>query len=301
MELAAHATGLYWDWWEGYRFDRAIRAWACGETSEVVRETIQLLLLGNAGQHGTGCLPKNTMVEVIPARGTPDLLDSIRVRHVNGGVSVIGLKSYQRQRESFQGETLSWIWLDEEPPIDIYTECLTRTNVGSGPIWVTVTPLLGMSDTVSRFMLDPSADRTVITMTIDDCAHYSADEKQKIIASYPAHEREARTRGVPSLGSGRIFPVTEESITSDQQHFPPHWPRLGAMDMGWDHPFAAVELVWDRDTDTVYVTKAYRLREADTDIARRRAQVLGASSLDVAARRQARDLGRRRHLPGQAV
>ena len=34
------------------------------------------------------------------------------------------------------------------------------------------------------------------------------------------------------------------------------------MDFGWDHPFAAVELAWDRDTDTVYVVKAYGVREA---------------------------------------
>src|SRR5215216_3581913 len=34
------------------------------------------------------------------------------------------------------------------------------------------------------------------------------------------------------------------------------------MDFGWDHPFAAIELACDRDTDTVYVIKAYRLREA---------------------------------------
>ena len=31
---------------KGHRFDRAIRAWGCGEASEVVRETTQLLLLG---------------------------------------------------------------------------------------------------------------------------------------------------------------------------------------------------------------------------------------------------------------
>ena len=54
MELAMHVTGQYPSWWEGHRFDRAIRAWACGETSEVVRETTQLLLLGSSGQHGTG-------------------------------------------------------------------------------------------------------------------------------------------------------------------------------------------------------------------------------------------------------
>ena len=99
-------------------------------------------------------------------------------------------------------------------------------------------------------------------MTIDDVQHYSDDERKKIIASYPAHELEARTKGVPVLGSGRIFPVPEEQIAIDHHDFPPHWPRIGGMDFGWDHPFAAVELVLDRDADVVYVSRAYRLREA---------------------------------------
>src|SRR5262249_15616376 len=88
------------------------------------------------------------------------------------------------------------------------------------------------------------------------------DEKKKIIASYPQHELDARTRGIPILGSGRIFPVSEENIAIENRAFPPHWPRIGAMDFGWDHPFAAVEVVWDRDTDTVYVARTHRLREA---------------------------------------
>jgi phage terminase large subunit-like protein len=199
---------------------------------------------------------------LVSARGTPDLLDSIKVEHISGGVSVIGLKSYQRGRESFQGETLDYLWFDEEPPADIFTEGLTRTNVNQGPVWVTFTPLLGMSETVRRFLLEPSPDRSVTTMTIDDVGHFTAEEKAKIIASYPAHEREARTRGIPTLGSGRIFPVLEERLAIEQRDFPKHWPRIGGMDFGWDHPFAAVELVWDRDTDTVYVTKTYRVREA---------------------------------------
>jgi hypothetical protein len=99
-------------------------------------------------------------------------------------------------------------------------------------------------------------------MTIDDVEHYSEDEKKKIIASYPAHEAEARIKGIPVLGSGRIFPVAEETLAIDNREFPSHWPRIGGMDFGWDHPFAAVELVWDRDTDTVYVARTHRLREA---------------------------------------
>jgi hypothetical protein len=98
-------------------------------------------------------------------------------------------------------------------------------------------------------------------MTIDDVMHFSTEEKQRIIASYPEHEREARTKGIPILGSGRIFPIAEERIAIEHRDIPPHWPRIGGMDFGWDHPFAAVELAWDRDTDTVYVVKAYRIRE----------------------------------------
>jgi phage terminase large subunit-like protein len=262
METAMHATGRYPDWWKGKRFDRPTIGWVAGTTNETTRDTVQRILAGRPGQHGTGCIPKDGILELVPARGTPDLLDSIKVRHTSGGISAIGLKSYQRGRESFQGETLDYLWFDEEPPADIYTEGLTRTNVSQGPVWVTFTPLLGMSEVVRRFLLEPSPDRSVTTMTLDDVDHYSADEKAKIAASYAAHEREARTKGVPTLGSGRIFPVADEMLAIEQRDFPSHWPRIGGMDFGWDHPFAAVELVWDRDTDTVYVSKCYRIREA---------------------------------------
>jgi phage terminase large subunit-like protein len=98
------------------------------------------------------------------------LLDTIKVNHVSGGVSVIGLKTYPSGREKFQGETLDFAWLDEECPSDIYTETLTRTNVGAKPVWLTFTPLLGMSEVVRRFLNDKSPDRHVTTMTIDDVA-----------------------------------------------------------------------------------------------------------------------------------
>jgi hypothetical protein len=31
-------------------------------------------------------------------------------------------------------------------------------------------------------------------MTIDDAEHYTPEQREKIAASYPAHEREARTK-----------------------------------------------------------------------------------------------------------
>lgn len=103
--------------------------------------------------------------------------------------------------------------------------------------------------------------RHVTTMTIYDVDHYTDEERKQIIASYPAHEREARAKGVPTLGSGRIFPVEEEAIKVDPFKIPAHWPRINGIDFGWDHPAAATQLAWDRDADVIYVTRAHRARE----------------------------------------
>lgn len=104
--------------------------------------------------------------------------------------------------------------------------------------------------------------RHVTRMTIDDADHYTPERRAAIIASYPPHEREARANGVPTLGSGRIFPIEESAIVIEAIDIPPHWVQIGGLDFGWDHPTAGAKVAWDRDTDTVYVTAAYKVREA---------------------------------------
>lgn len=100
--------------------------------------------------------------------------------------------------------------------------------------------------------------RHVTFMTIDDAEHYTPEEREAIVAAYPAHEREARAKGIPVLGSGRIFPVPEEDIKVSPFPLPKFWPRIGGLDFGWDHPSGAVDLAWDTESDIVYVTKAHR-------------------------------------------
>lgn len=103
--------------------------------------------------------------------------------------------------------------------------------------------------------------RSITRMTIDDAEHYTPDARAAIIASYPAHEREARVRGIPTLGSGRVFPVSDETIEEDAIAPAKHWPLIGGIDFGWDHPTAAVKIAWDRDADCVHVLNSYRVRE----------------------------------------
>lgn len=261
-EAAIHLTGRYPAWWQGRRWGRPVAAWAAGHTGEAVRDTVQRVLLGRPGSPGSGMLPADAVVECRAARGQAGLFDTITVAHATDGTSLLKFKSYDQGRERWQGETLDFVWFDEEPPLPVYTEGLARTNATGGLAWLTFTPLLGMSDVVRRFLMERSPDRSDTCMTIDDARHIPPEQRARIVAAYPPHEREARARGVPALGQGRIFPVAEEAIAVPAFAVPGHWPQIGALDFGWDHPTAAVRLAWDRDADIVYVTASYRLREA---------------------------------------
>ncbi len=103
--------------------------------------------------------------------------------------------------------------------------------------------------------------RHVTTMTIHDAEHYTPAERQAIIDAYPVHERDARTRGIPIMGSGRVFPLAEEALIVAPFAVPAHWVQINGLDFGWDHPFAAVNCAWDRDGDVFYVCREYAERE----------------------------------------
>lgn len=263
-EVSMHLTGRYPAWWAGKVFTRPNHWLAGSETGELTRRGVQRILLGRdpKTELGTGTIPGDCIEGVTWARGVPELVDTIYVRHATGGRSSISLKSFDQGREKWQADTVDGVWFDEEPPEDVYFEGITRTNRTFGPVFLTFTPLKGMSGVVRRFLMEQSDDRGQVTMTIDDAEHYTPEERARIIASYPPHEREARTKGVPSLGSGRVFPVAEEDITIPARAIPAEWVQLGGMDFGYDHPFGAVKLAWDREADVLYVTATYRKREA---------------------------------------
>lgn len=262
MECAYHLTGIYPDWWEGRRWDRPIIAWAGSDTGETTRDNPQRALIGLVGEFGTGSIPKRLIGTYKSALGVADLLDYVKVKHVSGGWSTLRLKYYAQGRQKWQGPPVDYVWYDEEPPADIYDEGLARTIATGGCASLSFTPLLGMSEVVQRFLLADSSDRHDTNMTIDDAEHIPAEERERIIASFAPHEREARSKGIPTLGSGKIFPIAESELSWESEDLPPHFVWLGGIDFGWDHPTAAVKCAWDRDTDTFYVVQAYKRREA---------------------------------------
>jgi hypothetical protein len=72
----------------------------------------------------------------------------------------------------------------------------------------------------------------VVGATWDDVRHLSAEQKAALWGSIPPYRRDARSKGIPQLGSGAIYPVPESEIVVDPFELPPHWPRGSSGDDG---------------------------------------------------------------------
>lgn len=256
-ETTLHLTGRYPDWWNGRRFNHPVEWWAASDTGETTRDILQLEFMGKIDHLGTGMIPRDLIIgDPSRRRGVADAIDTVRVRHVSGGESSLSFKSYDQGREKFQGTKKHGISLDEEPDMGVYTECLTRlmaTVPGEedGMMICTFTPLKGMSAVVLTFLNEPGPNRFVLTMGFDDAPHLSPESKAKLLASFPPHERDARSKGIPQLGSGAIYPVPESDIIVADFAVPDHWPRGYGLDVGWNRTSAGFH-AWDRGNDIVY-------------------------------------------------
>jgi phage terminase large subunit-like protein len=253
-ETVLHLTGRYPAWWQGRRFNRPISAWAAGDTAKTTRDIIQKILLGSIGEFGTGMIPVDCLVRTTAKPGVADAIEGIFVKHASGGTSELILKSFDQGREAFQGTNRDLIWLDEEVDRSIYVECLLRTMTTGGIVMTTFTPLSGMSELVVDFIDQPESDtgKFCIHATWDDVPHLSQEAKAELLASIPPYQREARSKGVPVLGSGAIYQVAESDILVSDFPIPDHYSRCYALDVGWNKT-AAIWGARDNETGVTYL------------------------------------------------
>lgn len=275
-ELTCHLTGLYPAWWPGRKFHRPIDAWAAGKTGQTTRDIIQLKLLGPVNAIGTGLIKKELIHDLSSRRGLPDAYEKIYVKSASGGISELGLKSFDQGRQSFEGTKKDVVWLDEEADLGVYTECLLRTadTTGKGDnglLMLTFTPLLGMSEVVLQFLPGGSIEekclgpKSVIMASWDDAPHLDEQTKADLLASIPPFQRDARSKGIPQLGAGAIYPVPESDIFVPDFELPKHWPRVYGMDVGWNRtavPWGSI----DRETDVLYLYSEHYRGEVEPSV-----------------------------------
>lgn len=277
-EMTLHLTGRYPKWWKGAMFDAPVNAWSAGDTGKSVRDIIQAKLLGPWGQFGTGLIPKEDIVKWTSKSGVPEAVDTLTVKHYDqdglyDGNSIIAFKSYDQGRESFQGTEQDVIWLDEESNESIRSECILRLMTTNGILMETFTPLRGLTPVVMTYLPDGecadgiavNGQRAMIMAGWDDVPHLTEAQKALMLSETPPYLRDARSKGVPSLGAGAIYPVPESEVFIDDFAVPQHWVRLYALDVGWNRT-AALWGAWDRDSDTIYCYAEHYKGQAEPSI-----------------------------------
>jgi phage terminase large subunit-like protein len=259
-EVVTHCIGDYPSWWKGKKFNKPVFCWVCGETGDIVRDSIQRDLIGYDGM-GTGIIPKDKYAkEPFALQGVSGAFGQYFIKHKSGGVSTIIIKTYHKGVAGFEAAKVDVVMLDEQCPLDIYVECKIRTMTTNGIVFLTFTPTKGLTDTVLHFTDPPEEDRSkprfVINVGWDDVPHLSKEQKEKMLAEIPPHMRDVRSKGLPYLGTGAIYPVAEQDILVKPFKIPNHWPRAYGFDPGWNKT-AAVWGAHDKENDILYLYSEY--------------------------------------------
>lgn len=269
-----HLMGDYPLEWEGYKFDASVKMWLLGYSGEKTRDLLQYELFGrmeNQKLQG-GLVPADKIIDYKAMGGTSGALREVRVKHSGGGISTCQFWSYSQGQHALMGDCVDWYHIDEEPKDQkIYPQVLVRTATGDnnkgGRGILTFTPENGRTELVVKFMDDPSSGQSFIQKGWDDAPHLSEDVKTTLLESFPVHQRDMRSKGVPMLGHGRIYDMSESFITCDSFEIPKHWFVINGMDFGWDHPQAHIQLAWDKDGDEFYITNAWKQRQTLPEVA----------------------------------
>lgn len=289
-ESVYHMTGMYPDWWKGRVFDKPTRGSANGINTKQMRGSCQRIMMGNGApweRNGGGLVPKELLLDVKTVHGVADAIDIIKVRHRSGGISTCYFRSAEQDWESQQGEEYDWCWIDEEQPPSVakkyYDELVTRTWTTKGTVYWTVTPQRGQTEMVQLFwrglslekdfmQFGEDGNRVLLRMEIDDAKHLLPEVREAIkndVQNREPHLAEARLRGIPTIGTGLIYPIPNSEIAIERKDFDidySGWEFIAGMDLGFVTSFTAV--VWfayDRKMRRTVLFDAFKIRKETPD------------------------------------
>ena len=248
-----------------YRENRPnVSGWVVSLSSQVQRDVAQKKILNY--------LRKDWIEEIVMLSGRKDapevgVIDLIRVKNVFGGVSVIGFKSCDQGREKFQGASLDFVWFDEEPPKDVYTECRMRVMDKQGDIFGTMTPLKGLTFAYTDIFLNKYNDEEIWYefMEWSDNPYLSEREVQRLESGLDSSELQSRRYGRFASAEGLVYPEFDERAHVIEPFvLPKEWQDKIAIDPGLNNPLAALWFAVDFD-DNVYVVAEHFAAGKDVD------------------------------------
>ena len=274
METCFHLTGNYPDWWDGHRVlprlnvtnnEYELNAWVLGTDSKTVRDSLQSKIIGTVNRDfNDGCIHPDYIYknDKLMARGVPDAVDTIYIKHKSGARVKLQFRSYEQGRENLQAATIDFVYCDEEPPADVMGELRARITATNGFLYMAFTPLKGMTPLVQEFWMHDNPEKFLVCMNIYEAKHFTPEKLKKIESLYAGlseAERQARMMGIPTMGSGMVYPFDDSDLMYDSFPLPKNFRRIGGLDFGrGEHPTAIVWVALDPMTDVAYVYDAVK-------------------------------------------
>ncbi len=216
-----------------------VRGWVVSLSTRVQKDVAQQKVLSY--------LQKDWIEDIVMVSGKKSnaesgVIESILVRNVFGGISVIGFKSCEEGREKFQGASLDFVWFDEEPPQDVYQECKMRVLDTEGDIFGTMTPLKGMTFIYDEIYVNASADPEVFCIFMEwaDNPFLSQSEIKRLSSTMSAEELEARRYGkFVDKDYGLVYPEFDVQVhVVSPFEVPQSWYDKFAIDPGLHNPLS---------------------------------------------------------------
>lgn len=248
-----------------YRKNRKdVFGWAVSLSAQVQRDVAQAKILKY--------LPKSWIADITMLSGRKDspssgVIDQIKIKNVFGGISTLGFKSCDQGREKFQGSSLDFVWFDEEPPHDIYDECLMRVMDKRGDIFGTMTPLKGKTFVYNEIYLNRRKNPEIWheCMTWEDNPYLSKKEAKLLEGALDSGSLDARKFGKFSDGAGLVYPEFDESIhVVEPFAIPREWQDNISIDPGLNNPLSAHWYCVDWDGN-IYVIAEHFASGRDID------------------------------------
>jgi phage terminase large subunit-like protein len=284
QQAAYFITGRYPSFYDGHRFEFAPNGVCLANNAQDIREIWQDYLFGGPITNGQGFIPDDLIVKKIYSN--KGVLESIHVKHESGGIAQCQFKTYGQGVDKMQGKRYNFAFIDEEPDsLELYHEILLRLmdtgdGKGQGIMILTMTPKKGMTNLVSYFMNRKIIKDTKYGKTEEEYyispeslengkiyfhtdwneTHFLSEEsKERYLANIPPHLIDCVTRGLPVFGDGLIYPAPEDQVVIEPFDIPNHFLLFNGMDFGFEDHTAVVFFAYDRDNDTIYVYKEYKV------------------------------------------
>ncbi len=231
--------------------------WVVSLTAQVQRDVAQKKILRY--------LRPDWIAEIVMTSGRKDspetgIIDQIVVKNVFGGTSVIGFKSCDQGRERFQGSSLDFVWFDEEPPKDVYEECVMRVFDRRGEIFGTMTPLKGLTFVYEEIYLNRRKNPEVWYEFMEwaDNPYLSKREIRLLESTMDESAIESRRYGKFCTREGLVYPEFDERVhVVEPFSVPREWQSGISIDPGLKNPLSAHWYAVDYDGNVYVVAEHY--------------------------------------------